>query len=52
MEHKQAAKLIIQNIQMLEEANNLLETVIHKEIFNTIDGLCCTNLSVKGFSAI
>ena len=33
MEHKQAAKLIIQNIQMLKEANNLLETVIHKEIF-------------------
>ena len=45
MEHKQAAKLIIQNIQMLEEANNLLETVIHKEIFNTIDAIIQNKVS-------
>ncbi len=45
MEHKQAAKLIIQNIRMLEEANNLLGTVIHKEIFNTIDAIIQNKVS-------
>lgn len=37
MEHNPAAKLIIENIQMLEHAAHLLESVIHKKIFNTID---------------
>lgn len=45
MEHKQAAKLIIQNIRMLEEANHLLETVIHKEVFNTIDAIIQNRVS-------
>jgi len=45
MEHKQAAKLIIQNIKILEEVNNLLGTVIHKEIFNTIDAIIQNKVS-------
>ena len=37
MEHKQAAKLIIENIQLLEQAKNLLENEVHKNIFDVID---------------
>ncbi|OAL88383.1 hypothetical protein [Acinetobacter terrae] len=37
MEHKQAAKLIIENIQLLEKANNLINEVLSEELSNEID---------------
>ncbi|MEG1489379.1 hypothetical protein [Acinetobacter sp.] len=37
MEHKQAAKLIIENIQLLEQAKILLEGELSQTFFNTVD---------------
>lgn len=37
MEHKQAAKLIIENIQLLEQANKLIDEILSEEIFDEID---------------
>ncbi|MCU4582997.1 hypothetical protein KTJ32_18540 [Acinetobacter gyllenbergii] len=37
MEHKQAAKLIIENIQLLEQAKKMLEGEISEKLFLTVD---------------
>lgn len=37
MQHKQAAKSIIENIQMLEQANAFIFDVLHLEVFKAID---------------
>ena len=39
MSHKQAGKLIIENIQMLEEAIRLLGVDLSQEIFDVCSGL-------------
>lgn len=39
MEHKQAAKLIIENIQLLEQAKIILEGELSQTFFNTVDKL-------------
>lgn len=43
MEHKQAAKLIIENIQLLEQANNLILGELGKYFFGAVDQVIKVN---------